>query len=231
MAELHACESPYFDRVKIDSEVRDNQHREIIGGLWSEIGTLQFEFLRERGLRPNDKLIDVGCGPLRGGIHFVRYLNPGHYFGTDINKSLLDAGYDREIVPLDLAGRLPRCNLIEMHDFAFDSIHQTFDFALAQSVFTHLVFNNIRQCLMRLPAVMRSGACFYATIFEAPSGGPPPVTLTHQPGSVVTYATRDPYHYSVADMRYAIAGLPWRLEYIGDWAHPRGQKMLAFIRL
>ena len=28
-------------------------------------------------------LIDIGCGALRGGVHFVRHLDPGHYFGMD----------------------------------------------------------------------------------------------------------------------------------------------------
>ena len=46
-------------------------HREQVGGLWDEIGALQIDFLRAQGLRPGDTLLDVGCGCLRGGVHFV----------------------------------------------------------------------------------------------------------------------------------------------------------------
>jgi SAM-dependent methyltransferase len=103
--------------------------------MWEEIGSLQFDFLVRQGLQPNHYLLDVGCGSLRGGIHFVRYLDTGHYFGIDISKELLDAGkYELEI------NRLTSKNpvLCEMGDFDFPSLAQTFDYALAQSVFTHL---------------------------------------------------------------------------------------------
>ncbi len=53
------------------------------------MGELQFKFLVGWGLRPGDFLLDVGCGCLRGGVHFVRYLEAGHYFGIDVNSSLL----------------------------------------------------------------------------------------------------------------------------------------------
>ena len=43
-----------------------------VGGLSDEIGPLQFFFLRWEGLRPEHTLVDVGCGGLLGGVHFVR---------------------------------------------------------------------------------------------------------------------------------------------------------------
>ena len=69
-----------------------NWHRRAVGGMWEEIGKLQFNFLVEQGLKPGHFLLDVGCGRLRGGIHFIRYLEPEHYFGIDISKVLLAAG-------------------------------------------------------------------------------------------------------------------------------------------
>ena len=38
-----------------------------IGGLWDEMGKHQFEFLQSKGLEPQHKLLDIGCGSLRGG--------------------------------------------------------------------------------------------------------------------------------------------------------------------
>ena len=46
-------------------------HREAVGGLWEEMRRLQFDFLANQGLKPDHKLLDIGCGSMRGGVHFV----------------------------------------------------------------------------------------------------------------------------------------------------------------
>ena len=72
-----------YGRQLTDAEIESRAHRELVGGLWEELGVLQFEFLVKRGLKPHHRLLDVGCGALRGGVHFVRYLDPGCYHGID----------------------------------------------------------------------------------------------------------------------------------------------------
>ena len=74
-------ESVYDDPAIVASQVRAGQHREMIGGLWDEMGQLQFDFMCARGLLPEHRLLDLGCGALRGGVHFARYLQPGKYYG------------------------------------------------------------------------------------------------------------------------------------------------------
>ena len=81
-----------YGRQLTEEEIRSGWHRQFVGGAWEEIGRLQFEYLRRQGLRPQHLLLDVGCGALRGGIHFVRYLEESHYCGIDINASLVEAG-------------------------------------------------------------------------------------------------------------------------------------------
>lgn len=44
-----------------DSEIQKGMHREPVGGMWEEIGRLQFDFLIQNGLKPDHKLLDVGC--------------------------------------------------------------------------------------------------------------------------------------------------------------------------
>jgi SAM-dependent methyltransferase len=222
-------ESIYFNTSQIATKAAAGQHRDLIGGLWDELGALQFEFLKKAGLQPHNKLLDVGCGSLRGGVHFVRYLEPGNYVGLDLNQSLLQAGYDIELAILGLQDRLPRENLICTGDFLLE-IDTKFDFALAQSLFTHLTFNRIRQCLERLVHVMKPGGVFYATFFELPENIPAQLPQTHEPGKRVTYDTRDPYHYRVSDFEHAVRYLPWSVRYLGEWNHPRGQRLIAFTR-
>ena len=96
-----SMESSYDDPDFVAGQVRAGQHREVIGGLWDEMGRLQLEFMRAQGLQPQHRLLDLGCGSLRAGIHFVRYLDAGRYYGLDHNQSLLDAGYGTELVPVE----------------------------------------------------------------------------------------------------------------------------------
>ena len=67
-------------------EIHRSGHRRFVGGndeFWDLIRELQFRFLVERGLAPSDTFIDVACGSLRGGVNFIRYLEPGRYLGID----------------------------------------------------------------------------------------------------------------------------------------------------
>jgi SAM-dependent methyltransferase len=212
--------------------VSEGQHRSLIGGAWEVIGALQLQFMRANGLKPEHTLLDVGCGSLRGGLHLVPYLNPGNYFGIDINQSLLDAGYEKEIIPLNLADRLPRANLAAVGDFDAGPIfNRTFDYLLAVSVFTHLNWNRIRQGMDNLAAVTRPGSVFFATYFHLPEEARANAPLIHTPGQITTNGHCDPFHYRVSDFEQATRNLPWRLERSREWNHPRAQRMLTFTRL
>lgn len=220
----------YYSMEMNRKELSSNAHREAVGGLWEEIGRLQFDFLVSEGLKPHMTMVDVGCGSLRGGVHFVRYLDAGNYFGIDANKSLLNAGYEKELFLEGLHMKLPRENLVENRHFDFSLFKIDFDFALAQSVFTHLPLNHIRLCLINLARQMKSSGRFYATFFECPENANFEDSQVHAPGDIQTYPDLDPYHYRLSDFRWFITGLPWQLRYIGEWGHPRAQKMVCFIR-
>jgi hypothetical protein len=80
----------YTDVDEISRLVEEGNHRDVVGGLWNEVGKLQFHYLVAHGLMPSSALIDIGCGCLRGGVHFIAYLDQDRYFGLDLNNSLLD---------------------------------------------------------------------------------------------------------------------------------------------
>lgn len=205
-------------------------HRDLVGGLWEEIGCLQSSFLRDQGLTPSMRLLDIGCGCLRGGVHFVRYLDPGNYFGIDRDQSLLDAGYELELPRAGLDGHLPRANLLCNEMFDFSAFATTFQMALAQSVFTHLPLNEIRLCLVRAADVIETGGRLFATYFECPSADAWRDAYQHISG-VWTYPARDPYHYMLSDLDFAARELPFKVSPIGEWNHPRNQKVISFERI
>jgi hypothetical protein len=104
-----------------------------------------------------------------------------------------------------------------------------FDYALAQSVFTHLPAPQIGGALRELARCVRPGGRLYATFFEA-RGQPPPETLGHERGGITSFRDRDPFHYRFRDLAALSTGLPWNPVYLGDWGDPRDQRMVRFER-
>ena len=220
---------PYINayaRELSDEEIATGAHRELVGGLWDEIGPLQFYFLRSEGLRPEHTLVDVGCGALRGGVHFVAYLDEGNYCGIDRNRSLVAAGR-LELDRSRITRRRPR--LLVNDRFEVSLFGTAFDYALAISLFTHLPSEDIAECLRAVGQVLEPHGRLYASFFQAPRPGHVE-PIRHEPGGVTTYSGADPFHYSWEEMAAlgAEAGLTARL--IGDWRHPRHQQMLCFTR-
>lgn len=204
-------------------------HRRTIGYVeeWDRHGQAQFDYLVGEGLEPRHHLLDVGCGPLRGGVHFIRYLDPGHYVGVDKNAPVLDAARNVELPRYGLQDRGP--TLVAMESFDFPSLRRAFDYAWAQSVFTHLPLNSIIRCLMQIEKVLVPGGRFYATFYENERGkfNLDPIRQSPQ---VTSYFDRDSYHYDFGTFEWICAGTSLEAEYLGGWGNPRNQKMLLFAK-
>jgi SAM-dependent methyltransferase len=197
-------------------DIEAGRHRRLVGGKWDEIGRVQFEFLMGQGLEPGHYVLDVGCGALRAGVWLVPYLEPGHYFGIDINPSLIRAGL-WELERAALAERCPPSNLRVTDDFDAH-FGVAFDAAIAQSLFTHIPLVLIDRCLARVAEVMAPGGRLFASY-----NGLPPGERLSKP------STRDPFRHAYDDL--AAAGSPeWNARYVADWGHPRGMKMIEYAR-
>ena len=71
------------------------------------MGKLQFDYLVDHGLKPDHYLLDAGCGPLRGGVHFIQYLEEGHYYGVDKREDVIEEARELELPRHGLAGKRP----------------------------------------------------------------------------------------------------------------------------
>jgi hypothetical protein len=190
--------------------------RGFVGGLWHEVGELQFRFLVEMGLRPEHVLIDIACGALRGGVRFVPYLNPGNYLGLDVDSDLIEHGRSVELGPKLCEIKQPE--FVISPSFEFSKFSKQPDMALAQSLFTHLIESDIAMCLQNLCACAKPTTILYATFFEA--GGAAENPSASHPHAAFRF-TRD-------QMLRLGRKTGWDMEYIGDWGHPRDQKMLRY---
>jgi len=193
-------------------------HRQYVGGDWDALGRLQFEFMLKMGLKPQHVLLDVGCGALRAGVKFIDYLDEEKYLGLDREKRLIQIGIKQELGRDLMRRKSPE--FVVSDSFEFEKFSKQPDFAIAQSLFTHLAEADIRLCLQKLRRFMNPGGRFYATWF-----------ITDE-----SHVNESPRSHSHRSFRYPRATVEefgikagWRQRYIGDWAHPRRQMMIEYV--
>ena len=201
-----------------EAGVKRAGHRKYVGGMWDEIGQLQFDFLLSQGLRPEHYLLDVACGALRLGVKAIPYLEPGHYLGIEKEKALVDAGLEKELDADTRQKHAP--NIVISSDFEFEKLGHQADYAIAQSLFTHLPTTLIDTCFQKLFPVMTPRGTFFATFFRSERETKNP-DAPHDHGVFVFTETE------MLDFGNR-AGFESR--YIGDWKHPRNQVMVAYTR-
>ncbi len=137
--------------------------------IYLDVGKEFLTYLQEHGLRPEDHLLDYGCGILRGGLQFVPYLEPGHYVGVDISASRLEQGQGL----MDEAG-IPRENYATylVQDCSLKELgNRKFDIVWAHAVLMHMPEADIRALLASLKGHLNPGASFYFTFFPSESLG------------------------------------------------------------
>lgn len=191
-------------------------HRKYVGGAWEEIGRLQFDFLVGQGMRPDSYLLDIACGAFRLGVRAVPYLEPGHYLGIEKEQSLIDLGI-REELGAELA-REKRPETVVSAEFEFERFSRRPDFAIAQSLFTHLTPELIDRCFAKLRPCLHEGSRFFATYFRMRPGFANP-SVSHDHGF---------FAYTEAEMEAFGTRNGFVSKYIGDWAHPRKQVMVEY---
>ena len=196
--------------------IRRLGHRAYVGGLWDRMGELQFEFLVGEGLEPHHYLLDIGCGSLRAGVHFIPYLEAGHYLGIEKEEELIRAGIEKEL-GMELY-KLKKPHFVVSDVFEFEKFPVRPHYAIAQSLFTHLPMSLIDTCFRKLRGFIRDDGVFYTTYFEAQTE----VSNPSEPHD------HDVFFYTQQQMESFGARNGWLAEYIGDWGHPRGQVMVRY---
>jgi SAM-dependent methyltransferase len=129
------------------------------------LAVLQFKVLTDLGLREHHNVLDLGCGSLRVGRLLIPFLLPNRYVGVEPERWLVEDGIKYELGESILAIKRPQ--------FCFDGeceldhFGRSFDFILAQSVFTHAPLDWIERCSKRLAiALARPNGIVVATYLD-----------------------------------------------------------------
>jgi hypothetical protein len=207
-----------------DEQIIRRGHRNYVGAKWEVLGALQLDFLKSRGLNPHHVLYDIGCGSLRAGVFFIPYLEKGNYCGIDREKTLIELGISQEIGETLYQENKPE--FVISKDFNFHEFSKKPDYAIAQSLFTHLTLKDIRKCLSKLREVKSDGCQFYATFDQE---GVTPMSnhrkgLPNPPWSHSNLT----FYYTKDQMKKCGDKTGWKFKYIGDWLHPSKQQMVLY---
>jgi SAM-dependent methyltransferase len=172
------------------------------------IAAMTFNLLTTLGLRQHHSLLDVGCGSLRIGRLLIPYLNRGKYFGVEPNEWLVEAGIEHELGKDVVQIKRPTFFFSDSPERVVQA-NVSFDFALAQSIFSHCGLDLIRGWLSAVSRSLTQSGALVATFL-------PDQKDSKQTGWVYPECV----NYQPETLDRAAAEVNLRFEIL-DWKHPR----------
>jgi SAM-dependent methyltransferase len=174
---LRAAAADRLDRLRgrHDPSLPPRRLQEAVGaGDYRAVGdSFRDLFVELGGLEPDDDVLDVGCGSGRMAYALKDWLR-GSYEGFDVVPEAVD-WCRREIAPRHPRFRFQVADIrserynprgtFEAADYRFPYADDSFHFAFATSVFTHLARPAVANYLAELARVLRPGGRLFATYF------------------------------------------------------------------
>nr|CAD1833351.1 unnamed protein product [Ananas comosus var. bracteatus] len=119
-------------------ELLVEEHHSNYGEPWAG-GRDVFEFLATKSnLASADYVLEIGCGTLRVGQHFIRYLNPGRFHCLERDELSLMAALRYELPSQGLLYKRPLIVKGEDMDFSRFGSGISYDLIYASAVFLHM---------------------------------------------------------------------------------------------
>jgi len=204
-------ETPAFaESLGLDVPSGQEHYRAYVGPPedYDLVAAMSFGLLTLLGLRQQHRVLDLGCGSLRIGRLLIPYLNHAGYTGLEPNRWLVEAGIQREIGQDQVRIKRPRFVISDTGD-PLVAEGRTYDYILAQSIFSHCGPDLLDQWLFRISRLLEDSGTLVATYVESESD-------TERLGWT--------YPECVAFTRATVADMAHRhgFEFIPlDWHHPR----------
>jgi len=145
------------------------------GGNFEAIGSTFFHYFKELGqLKPDDKVLDIGCGQGRMAIPLTSYLQNGQYEGLDIVKQGIE-WCKKKITPKHRNFNFRLADIYNRYynptgkynpsEYVFPYLDASFDFVFMTSVFTHLLPLEVENYLKETSRVLKPGGRCMITWF------------------------------------------------------------------
>jgi len=145
------------------------------GGNFEAIGKVFFNYFKELGqLKPDDKVLDVGCGQGRMAIPLTSYLQKGEYEGLDIVEqgikwckkkiTLKHKNFNFQLADIYNRYYNPK-GKYKSSEYNFPYRDASFDFIFMTSVFTHMLPSEVENYLKETSRVLKPGGRCLITWF------------------------------------------------------------------
>jgi hypothetical protein len=170
------------------------------------VAAMTFNLLTTLGLRQHHSLLDVGCGSLRIGRLLVPYLNRGKYFGVEPNEWLIDEGIRRELGETLVQIKRPTFFFSDSPD-TIAQAKIAFDFAVAQSIFSHCGLDLIKGWLSAISRSLARDGALVATFL-----------IGEEDSAATGWIYPDCVNYRPATLERAAEAVNLRFEIL-DWKH------------
>lgn len=172
------------------------------------ITAMTFNLLTTLGLRQHHSLLDIGCGSLRIGRLLIPYLNRGKYFGIEPAEWLVAEGIKQELGETVVQTKRPTFFFTDSPG-SIGRTNVSFDFALAQSIFSHCGLDLIKGWLSAVSRSLAQDGALVATFLPSDED-------SHRAGWVYPQCV----NYQPATLERAAADVNLRFQIL-DWKHPR----------
>jgi SAM-dependent methyltransferase len=205
-------QAPSDDREDLGVGLKpgDSHYRAYVGPPqdYDLIAAMTFNLLTTLGLRQHHSLLDIGCGSLRIGRLLIPYLNRGKYFGVEPNEWLVDEGIKRELGEGLVQIKRPTFFFTDSPEMVVEA-KVSFDFALAQSIFSHCGLDLIKGWLSAVSRSLADDGALVATFLPG-----------EEDSTQTGWVYPECVNYRPATLERAAAEANLRFEIL-DWKHPR----------
>ena len=202
--------SPDQEDLGLGLKPGDAQYRAYVGPPedYDLVAAMTFNLLTTLGLRQQHSLLDIGCGSLRIGRLLIPYLNRGKYFGVEPNEWLVVEGISRELGETLVQIKRPTFFFSDSPD-TISQAKISFDFALAQSIFSHCGLDLIKGWLSAISRSLAQDGVLVATFL-----------IGDEDSALTGWIYPECVNYRPATLEHAAADVNLRFEIL-DWKHPR----------
>jgi SAM-dependent methyltransferase len=177
---------------------------------WLRLGALQFDFLTANGLRPDHRLLEIGCGNLRAGWRLIEFLGSGAYTGVDASPEIIVAA-QRTLAERRLQHKRPGLFVVGDMGLAFLP-EEHFDVVHAHSVFSHTPLEVVAAAFEGVRRVIRPDGFFDLTFNESAGG--------------VWHVLWEDFYFPEGTLVDLAASSGFVAERMAGWQHPQAKLRL-----
>lgn len=117
------------------------------------------------GLKPSHVVVDYGCGSLRNGQHFIRFLEPGNYWGLDVTDRFYRDGL--AMLPEEIVKqKAPNLRVIDARSLCEVSALNA-EFIVSIAVLKHVPPDELHTFIEKLAALLSPHTRLFLTFSDA----------------------------------------------------------------